>query len=143
MAASGGRAPGLAWPTGHGGNRGGARTLGLFQQAMGLMGRFLGVVAACTILVAGAPSWSAPAPGVELVRGGPAGGGHGFGGRGFRGHGFVGRGYGGRGYYGRGYYGRGYYGRGYGPGYAGYGGYGWQRRRLFCFHHPGVCGPYY
>ncbi len=108
----------------------------------------LRLVVALGILVAVGPvSWpasSAAAVGIETVqfRGGGGGGFHGggFHGGGFRGGGFRGGGFpGGRfrgGYGGRRFY-RPHYG--YGRGFPGYGGYGFQRRRAWCFYHPGAC----
>lgn len=101
------------------------------------------VVALCLLVAMGSAVRPEPAAaaGIETVQfhGGRGGGFHGggFGGRGFRGGGFPGGrfrgGYGGRGFY-RPHYG---YRRGF-PGY-GYGGYGYQRRRAWCFYHPGAC----
>lgn len=98
------------------------------------------LAAALGLLVAAAtcaPAANA-APAIEIVRfEGHGGGSYGGGGRGggfHGGGGFRGRGFGGRGFRGPGFYrpGFGYYG----------GGYGIQRRRAWCYYHPGACYPY-
>lgn len=100
------------------------------------MKRGLRPVAALGVFVAvGFASWSAPAaasPGIEAARFDGGHGGHGFGG--FHGGGFHGGGYRGPGFY--------RYGYGYGPGFAGNSGYGFRRRRIWCYYHPGACYPY-
>lgn len=90
--------------------------------------RLVAVIGALVVAASAACPEPAAASGIERVRFDGGRGGYGFYGGGFHGGGFH-RGFGVRGF-------------GYRPGFPVYGGYGFHRRRVWCYYHPGACYPY-